>query len=89
MSYKLSIDKLNWDEFQDYFWSGTKMINIVLTANINPKMKYSQLIPTNIKWLRYVSDKTKATLIAAASKIKNKKVIAPTEALRSIKKFVL
>ena len=65
------------------------MINIVLTAKINPKMKNSQLIPTNIKWLRYVSDKINTILIAAASKIKNKKVIAPTEALRSIKKFVL
>ena len=65
------------------------MINIVLTAKINPKMKNSQLIPTKIKWLRYVSDKINTVLIAAASKIKNKKVIAPTEALRSIKKFVL
>ena len=65
------------------------MINIVLTAKINPKMKNSQLIPTNIKWLRYVSDKINTILIAAASKIKNKKVIARTEALRSIKKFVL
>ena len=65
------------------------MINIVLTAKINPKMKNSQLIPTNIKWLRYVSDKIKTTLIAAASRIKNKKVIAPTQALRSIRKFVL
>ena len=65
------------------------MINIVLTAKINPKMKNSQLIPTNIKWLRYVSDKIKTTLIAAASRIKNKKVIAPTQALRSIRKYVL
>ena len=65
------------------------MINIVLTAKINPKMKNNQLIPTNIKWLRYARDKIKRTLIPAASRIKNKKVIAPTEALRSIKKFVL
>ena len=65
------------------------MINIVLTAKINPKMKNSQLIPTNIKWLRYVNEKIKTTLIAAASRIKNKKVIAPTQALRSIRKFVL
>ena len=65
------------------------MINIVLTAKINPKMKNSQLIPTNIKWLRYASDKINTILIVAASNIKNKNVIAPTEALRSIKKFVL
>ena len=66
-----------------------KMKKIVLTANINPKMKYSQLISTSNEWTRYVSAKIKATLIAAASKIKNKKVVAPREALRSIKKFVL
>ena len=52
-------------------------------------MKYSQLISMNNIWTTYVSAKIKATLIAAASKIKNKKVIAPTDALRSIKKFVL
>ena len=65
------------------------MINIVFTAKINPKMKYSQLISTKRKWIRYVRNKIKATLMAAASKIKNKKVIAPTEALRSMRKFVL
>ena len=65
------------------------MINIVFTAKINPKMKYNQFISTKSKWIRYVSDKIKATLIAAASNIKNKKVIAPTEALRSMRKFVL
>ena len=66
-----------------------KMINIVFTAKINPKIKYSQLISTKSKWIRYVSDKIKATLIAAASNIKNKKVVAPTEALRSMRKFAL